>query len=113
MEPRLPGILGFALIGALALAEEVKNANKPGLDPLDQWGQWRGPVSTGEAPRGNPPLEWSEEKNIRWKTVLPGSGHSTPVVWGDQVFLLSAVAHGEKLKVPEQPPGAHNNLDAE
>ncbi len=83
------------------------------LDPLNQWGQWRGPLGTGESPRGKPPTEWSEKKNIRWKTALPGNAHSSPIVWGDQVFLLSAVPHGEKLDVPEQPPGAHNNVDPE
>ena len=56
-------------------------------------------------------MEWSEKKNIRWKTAIPGKGHASPIVWGNQVFVLSAVPHGEKLKVPEQPPGAHNNDD--
>ncbi|MFP6900584.1 MAG: PQQ-binding-like beta-propeller repeat protein [Opitutales bacterium] len=106
-------ILGCSFIGSLALGVEPTTTNKPKLDPLEQWGQWRGPLSTGEAPKGNPPLEWSEKKNLRWKTAIPGSGHASPIVWGDQVFLLSAVAHGEKLEVPEQPPGAHNNLDPE
>ncbi|MFP6886287.1 MAG: hypothetical protein VB997_01950, partial [Opitutales bacterium] len=44
---------------------------------LDQWPQWRGPLATGEAPNANPPIEWSEEKNVRWKTSLPCEGHST------------------------------------
>jgi len=62
------------------------------------WPQWRGPLSTGVAPHANPPLKWSESKNIRWKIVLPGKGHSTPIVWGDRVFITSAVPHGETLK---------------
>ena len=76
-----------------------------------QWGQWRGPWATGFAPKGNPPIEWSEEKNIRWKAALPGLGHSSPVVWGNLVYVTTAVPLGAKLAVPEQPPGAHNNLD--
>ena len=50
------------------------------------WPQWRGPLGTGVAPTAKPPIEWSEEKNIRWKVALPGRGHSTPIVWGS-MFL--------------------------
>ncbi len=110
MGPKLPFALCLALVATGATGAEPKPKQEK-FDPLAQWGQWRGPLGTGESPRGNPPIEWSEEKNLRWKTALPGSGHSSPIAWGDQVYLLSAVAHGEKLDVPEQPQGAHNNLD--
>ena len=83
----------------------------PAVDSKSQWGQWRGPLGNGFAPNADPPLEWSETKNVRWKTPLPGLGHSSPVVWGDLVFLTAAVPQGEKLPVPKQPTGAHNNLD--
>ena len=53
------------------------------------WPQWRGPLGTGVAPYANPPVEWSETKNVRWKTDLPGEGHSTPIVWGDRMFVTS------------------------
>ena len=55
------------------------------------WPQWRGPLMTGEAPHGDPPVRWDEKTNIRWKTPLPGLGHATPVVWGDRIFVLTAV----------------------
>ena len=42
------------------------------------WPQWRGPVATGVAPHGDPPTEWSETKNVRWKVAIPGRGHATP-----------------------------------
>jgi outer membrane protein assembly factor BamB len=58
------------------------------------WPQWRGPHANGISPTGNPPLEWSETKNVRWKAEIPGRGHATPVVWGDRVFVLSAVPVG-------------------
>ena len=45
------------------------------------WPQWRGPLATGEAQTGNPPIEWSEQKNVRWKTRLSETGHSTPAIW--------------------------------
>jgi outer membrane protein assembly factor BamB len=55
------------------------------------WPQWRGPLGTGAAPDADPPLSWSETSNIQWKLTVPGEGDSTPIVWADRVFLLSAV----------------------
>jgi len=48
-------------------------------------------MGTGEAPGADPPITWSEDSNIRWKTPLPGLGHASPVVWGDRIFILTAV----------------------
>ncbi len=58
-------------------------------DAMHNWPQWRGPLATGVAPHADPPIEWSETKNIRWKVELPGKGHSTPIVWGDRVFVTA------------------------
>ncbi len=55
------------------------------------WHQWRGPYMMGTSPDGDPPLEWSETKNIKWKLTIPGKGHSTPIIWEDQIFILTAV----------------------
>jgi outer membrane protein assembly factor BamB len=55
------------------------------------WPQWRGPLLTGVAPSGNPPVEWSEGKNVKWKAPIPGTGSATPVIWGDSIFVLTAV----------------------
>ncbi len=46
------------------------------------WPQWRGPHATGVSHHASPPIEWSENKNIRWKVEIPGRGSSTPVLWG-------------------------------
>lgn len=75
------------------------------------WPAWRGPLATGVAPQANPPVEWNDKKNIRWKTVLPGKGHSTPIVWGERIFLTTAIPFGEALRprLPERP-GTHDNL---
>ena len=54
------------------------------------WPQWRGLLATGAAQSGNPPIEWSEGKNIQWKIPLPGAGQSTPVVWEDILFVTAA-----------------------
>jgi outer membrane protein assembly factor BamB len=55
------------------------------------WHQWRGPEATGIAPHGKPPLEWSESKNIKWKVPIPGRGSASPIVWGDRIFVVTAV----------------------
>ena len=55
------------------------------------WHQWRGPEATGVAPLGDPPTEWSETKNIRWKVAIPGRGSASPIVWGNKVFVLTAI----------------------
>jgi outer membrane protein assembly factor BamB len=55
------------------------------------WPQWRGPLATGVAPLADPPLTWSETNHIKWKLAIPGEGDATPIVWGDRVFVLSAV----------------------
>ena len=61
-------------------------------------------MANGVAPQGNPPTEWSETKNVRWKVEIPGVGSSTPIIWGDRIFLLTAI---ETDKVsPDVPPPA-------
>lgn len=78
---------------------------------VGHWPQWRGPFGTGVSPAGNPPVEWSEDKNVQWKIELPGRGHSTPIVWGDRIFLTAAVPFGPKLEPKKSGrPGAHDNL---
>ncbi len=75
------------------------------------WPHWRGPLQTGAAPLATPPLEWSEASNVRWKVDLPGHGHATPVVWGDRVFVTTAVPTGPALPPRySDAPGAHDNL---
>ena len=74
------------------------------------WPQWRGPDGTGVASTGNPPIDWSETKNVKWKVKLPGLGHSSPVVSNDTIFLTTAIPIGEKLPARYSgAPGAHDN----
>ena len=89
------------IVVSTASAQETRN-----------WNQWRGPLGTGESPHGKPPIEWSEKKNIRWKAAIPGLGHSTPIQWGDLIFLTSAKPFGERVPdvKPDAAPGAHDNL---
>ena len=71
------------------------------------WPTWRGPMSTGVAPGADPPVEWSETTNIRWKVEIPGRGSSSPIVWGDRVFLLTAVPVGVDAKAGAGPVGLY------
>jgi outer membrane protein assembly factor BamB len=59
-------------------------------DPLraEDWPCWRGPRGDGSSAENNVPTRWSDTENIAWKVALPYSGHSSPVVWGDRVFVL-------------------------
>ncbi len=57
------------------------------------WPYWRGPAADGMAV-GDAPLHWSGTQNVRWKTEIPGLGNSSPVVWGDLIFLTTAVKTG-------------------
>ncbi len=69
------------------------------------WHQWRGPYMTGFAPNADPPLEWSETKNIKWKVAIPGKGHSTPIVWGDRIILTTAIDTGKSGESESPPSG--------
>src|SRR5256885_14006708 len=60
------------------------------------WPQWRGPLATGVAPLADPPVSWSETEHVKWKVNVPGSGDSTPIIWADRVFLLTAIPTGKK-----------------
>ena len=88
----------LALLHADAAAQaSVPKAAQPGAaagvsGAADaHWPQWRGPLASGLAPHADPPTTWSEDKNVRWKVKLPGHGSSTPIVWGDAVFIQTAV----------------------
>ncbi len=65
------------------------------------WPQWRGPLATGEALVGAPPIEWSESKNVKWKLEIPGKGHSTPIIWKDMVFITTATETDQKIDEKE------------
>lgn len=56
-----------------------------------QWPALRGPNHNGLVHQGSPPIEWSEKENIRWKTAIPGAGHASPVLWGDHLYVQTAV----------------------
>lgn len=91
----------FALILMAALASYILVAGPE--NGSHSWPSWRGPLQNGVAPDGNPPVQWSETSNVRWKVELPGPGHATPVAWGHRIYVLSAV---QTEKTVEAPPAA-------
>ena len=60
------------------------------------WGQWRGPRADGVAPNADPPVEWSESKNVKWKFPISGEGSATPIVWDNLVFVQTAIPVAKK-----------------
>lgn len=72
-------------------------------DKLANWHQWRGPLATGMAPNGDPPVKWDAKTNIKWKTEIPGRGSATPIIWGDRVFVVTAVKT-DKAADPDKLP---------
>ena len=58
----------------------------------ENWPGWRGPQQNGLSSEVNIPLKWSETENVHWRIPIPGDGHSSPIVWGDSIFVTTAVA---------------------
>jgi outer membrane protein assembly factor BamB len=86
------------LVGCqLALAADFEQ------EKANYWHHWRGPDATGFSATANPPVRWGANDNIKWKLELPGRGSSTPVVWGDNVFVLVAVKT-DRVATPAELP---------
>ncbi len=67
------------------------------LNAADKWPQFRGPHGDGHADAQGLPVEWSETKNIRWKVEIHDKGWSSPVIWGDQIWMTTARADGKEM----------------
>src|SRR5262249_42278137 len=61
----------------------------------DHWPRWRGPHGNAVSEARNLPLHWSTTDNVRWKTVIPGEGSSSPIAWDSHVFVTSALDRGK------------------
>ena len=85
-------LLLAALSADLRSAEVPLSAETP--SPLENWPAWRRDGSGVVAGQGLP-VSWSETENVRWRTALPGEGNSSPVVWGNRVFLTAALNEGQ------------------
>jgi outer membrane protein assembly factor BamB len=63
----------------------------------ENWPQYRGPNGDGHADAHNLPVKWSETENVKWKTAIHDKGWSSPVIWGDQIWMTTALADGKQL----------------
>lgn len=79
-------VVGFCFILTLILTSLTGVAA-----PDTNWPQWRGPESKGISTEKNLPSEWGTTKNIKWKVPVEGRGHSSPIVWGNKVFITTAI----------------------
>ena len=94
-------MLGLTLTTVAAEVPSFEKA-KP-----NNWHHWRGPDANGVSTTAKPPLEWSPTNNIQWKTPIEGNGSSTPIIWGNKLFILTAINTGEvnpTLPRPEDQP---------
>ncbi|MFN3190590.1 MAG: PQQ-binding-like beta-propeller repeat protein [Aureliella sp.] len=86
----------FVALGVAGLPHFAYPPNVLSQTIEDNWHQWRGPHANGYSATATPPVTWSETENIRWKVAIDGKGTSTPVIWGDRVFVLTAIKNGNK-----------------
>ncbi|QDU75701.1 outer membrane biogenesis protein BamB [Bremerella volcania] len=79
------------MLFAFVLVVAVGNVGAAAEASDGDWANWRGPSYNGTSPSAKPPVKWSEEENIRWKVPISGKGSSSPIIWGDKLFVLTAV----------------------
>ena len=96
---------GYRRVEAKEAKEQptLKSAEEKGglvASPIN-WPSFRGPNASGIADGQHPPTTWDTAKgtNVRWKTPIPGLGHSCPIVWGDRIFLTTAISSKADQKV--------------
>lgn len=123
---------GLAAVGPVEAAPDAAAEQAPsGVEMVASegagagyWPRWRGPSGQGWVTGGGYPTSWSGTENVAWKVPLPGAGNSSPVVWGDRIFLTTAYDDGARRSVlalrrsdgkrlwetfapPTEPEGAH------
>ncbi len=96
---RLSWLFASTVLLAVPLAAVAAESNESN----DNWPQWRGANGQGVA-EGSPPVTWSEDTNIKWKVDLPGLGTSTPITWGDKIFVTTAIDTGVLGPNKVEPP---------
>jgi len=110
-----PLVVSYVTLAVAAVAAQAAN-----------WAQWRSPTGNGVAEPGAYPVTFSATKNVQWKARLPGKGSSTPIVWGDRIFITCGIGKGRagqdgvlcfdwsgkrlwQSKLGSQVPGRHRN----
>lgn len=101
-------IIAFLLFTALTVINTGRLHSQP--DYNDQWPSFRGPRACGYIINSSPPSEWDtkSQKGIKWKTPIPGLGHSSPVIWDNRLFVTTATTNmnDESLKL-----GLYGDID--
>jgi outer membrane protein assembly factor BamB len=78
------------LFSTLLLSSIASVQEKQPPTARSEWAQWRGPDGLGISSETGFATTWTPTKNIKWKTEIPGRGHSSPIVWGDRIFLTTS-----------------------
>ena len=63
------------------------------------WSRWRGPSGQGVVPNGGYPDSWSTSQNVKWQTPVPGRGHSSPIIWDQQILITTAQQSGRRVSI--------------
>src|SRR5262249_54549559 len=94
------------LLTALLFVGVAARALADGAD----WYQFRGPAGLGTSPAKCLPVEWSSQKNVVWRTKLPGPGTSSPVTAGDRIFLTCYTGYAEDAREPGRQQDLRRHL---
>jgi hypothetical protein len=87
-------------VGHVQIRDEIPvSMVVPGGEAMKYWSRWRGPSGQGVVDGKGYPTTWSETENVVWRVQVTGRGHSSPMVWGDRLFLTSAAPDGSSRSV--------------
>jgi len=97
--------LSAALISfSLLFFSSFAHAQLKPADYTSNWPEWRGLYNSGSVSGGNTPVEFSETKNVKWKIEVPGKGNATPIIWGNQIIVQTAVPTDKKAEKTDASP---------
>jgi len=101
--------IAIATLGFIAATLPLGQAHADQFEEAkpNNWHHWRGPDANGVSTTAKPPVQWSPTNNIQWKVPVEGNGSSTPIIWGNKLFILTAINTGEVdpgLPRPEDQP---------
>jgi outer membrane protein assembly factor BamB len=102
----LASVAGLALAAAFTLSPALRAAADVAATMIEvdgegarYWTRWRGPSGQGVVKAGKYTDKWSPTERVKWKVAVPGRGHSSPIVWGDHIFMTTAHEDGAKVSV--------------
>jgi len=99
--------VGLVLFATAVWSLAASGRGLAGAEDDGNWPQWRGPGGRAVA-AGTYPEVWSPTEHVAWKTEIPGRGHSSPVVWGDRIFLTTSI---EGAEIPGRTAPDHLGFD--